>query len=562
MSAQRRSNSQPTIAKPNANANATARTASPSRGVAFTDPIQEDPESETDEHGKENRTDGMSIAERLKADKLLKASKRNTLPANFGKKFPMAMALQKMKSFGTLKARPIDQLGRDMAPERARPASVAKGRGEEHRRMSVQGRLSVEPRRGHETPQPSRPRSIPRPLVARPAPKPEPRISANLRVSTTPSIVVPFPDDAPDEGASETDSERGSVRNSFTDVHSGQSWNQLPKPVHVVPFNDDEMETARLGNDYDYFLNVVRHEPAHNRRYFEKQVENLSDLYEIGNVLGSGGYSQVRHCVERATGLAFAIKIIPREIYDKHRTRVEAEIAVLGRVDHKSIVRFYGVVRTPTDVCLVMELLTGGELFDDIIQHKYGYPEPEACRIITTVLEAIAHIHALGMVHRDIKPENFLFDRECSDPAAQLKVIDFGFSTFQNPYHMMVGTSCGTPDYIAPELLLEQPHGQSVDVWSAGVILFILLSGSPPFHAPDDVQLFEMIAQGHFTFPFAQWHDVSESAQELVTRMLQKSPVLRPTAEQVLAHPWTVKNNLINSQKMFGRTLNDSAAKE
>ena len=136
------------------------------------------------------------------------------------------------------------------------------------------------------------------------------------------------------------------------------------------------------------------------------------------------------------------------------------QACVLGLVHHPSIVKFHGVLRTPTHVCFVMDLLLGGELYDRIIERRTGYPEPEACRLIVQILEAVNHLHSRNIVHRDIKPENFLFDQYAEDPCEGLKLIDFGFSTFIDPTTEVIGASCGTPDYIAPELLLEKPHNQ------------------------------------------------------------------------------------------------------
>ena len=154
---------------------------------------------------------------------------------------------------------------------------------------------------------------------------------------------------------------------------------------------------------------------------------------------------------------------------------IHSQAAVLGSVSHPSIVKFYGIVRTPTSFCFVMELLDGGELFDRIIEKKNGFPEPEACRLITTILEAVEHLHVHHVVHRDIKPENFLFDYRYSSQG-MLKLIDFGFATFQNPRADMLGSSCGTPDYIAPELLSERPHNQAHPPSSHLIPL-------PPLHA-------------------------------------------------------------------------------
>jgi serine/threonine protein kinase len=158
-----------------------------------------------------------------------------------------------------------------------------------------------------------------------------------------------------------------------------------------------------------------------------------------------------------------------------------------------------------------MELLQGGELFDRIIDRKFGYPEPEACRLITIILEAVEHLHERGVVHRDIKPENFLFDD--STDTSMLKLIDFGFATFKNPNGLMIGSSCGTPDYIAPELLLERPHTESVDLWSVGVVLYILLCGFPPFYAETDDELFNLISQGNYDFPSPQWDTISRDGE-------------------------------------------------
>eukprot|EP00300_Choanocystis_sp_HF-7_P015395 c19037_g1_i2.p1 GENE.c19037_g1_i2~~c19037_g1_i2.p1 ORF type:complete len:332 (+),score=56.21 c19037_g1_i2:45-1040(+) len=223
--------------------------------------------------------------------------------------------------------------------------------------------------------------------------------------------------------------------------------------------------------------------------------------------------------------------------------------------EHDSIVRFYGIVRTPKHFCFVMELLDGGELFEKIIEQQEGYPEPEACRLITTILEAVEHLHKHGVVHRDIKPENFLFDYRHSSEGV-LKLIDFGFATFQNPHANMLGSSCGTPDYIAPELLLERPHNKAVDMWSVGVVLYTLLCSFPPFYAETDEELFDLIAAGTYDFPPPRWTKISADAKDLVSRLLQVDPAKRWTATQALGHPWIIRNNLLNAQRLFSARLN------
>lgn len=384
--------------------------------------------------------------------------------------------------------------------------------------------------------------------------------------------VVPNSDDS-DDGAITLRSAARQGSNSRSTGSSGGEKNRdkhrdksayVPRPLSPVggsvdilkptptKLNHNEPDTARQGNDYDYFLSAIRH--SKHKAYFDISVDDIESLFELHQDVGNGGYSTVRRAVDKRTGEERAIKLVAVPTYLQHRTRMEAEAAVLGSVSHKSIVKFYGTVRTPKHFCFVMELLEGGELFDKIIEKKTGYPEPEACRLITTILEAVEHLHAHGVVHRDIKPENFLFDYRNNAEGA-LKLIDFGFATFQNPHSDMLGSSCGTPDYIAPELLLEHPHNMAVDMWSVGVVLYILLCGFPPFYADSDDKLFELIARGQYDFPSPQWDHITKEAKHLVQMLLQVDPKQRYTATDALGHPWVIRNNLKNASRMFDQRL-------
>jgi len=327
-------------------------------------------------------------------------------------------------------------------------------------------------------------------------------------------------------------------------------------PYTPVPasLNYDEPDTARQGNDYNYFLHVIATQ-TQRRKYFDIETDDINDLYDLVDEIGSGGYSTVYRSIQKSTGEERAVKLVAISVYKQHRTRMEAEAAVLGSVSHPAIVKFYGIVRTPTHFCFVMELLVGGELFDRIIERKYGYSEPEACRLVSTILEAVEHLHAHGVVHRDIKPENFLFTTKPGETVGQLKLIDFGFATFQDPRFDMLGSSCGTPDYIAPELLLEQPHNQAVDLWSVGVVLYILLCGFPPFYAENDDKLFDLIADGVYDFPSPQWDHISREAKDLVSCLLIVDSRQRMTASQALAHSWIVRNNLLSSKSVLDRRM-------
>lgn len=223
--------------------------------------------------------------------------------------------------------------------------------------------------------------------------------------------------------------------------------------------------SAFYGNDYEYFLKTIwPQKKKEKKEYFDIKVNDIEEIFEVGEEIGSGGYSSVHKVIHKKTKKAFAIKFIGMDVYKKHIIRMEAEASILGTVHHPAVVKFYGVVRTPEHFCLVMELLLGGELFERMINNARGFPEQKACAIITSILESISHLHECGVVHRDIKPENFLFEKheddinENEDGSIGLKLIDFGFATFLDPLNDVFGSSCGTPDYIAPELLLEDPH--------------------------------------------------------------------------------------------------------
>lgn len=184
-----------------------------------------------------------------------------------------------------------------------------------------------------------------------------------------------------------------------------------------------------------------------------------------------------------------------------------------------------------------MELLTGGELFDSIVT-KGSYTEAEAAEVIRDVCSAIAYLHDEGIVHRDLKPENLIY----LDPSegSPIKITDFGLAKYRSGKSKAakMTTACGTPGYVAPEVLKNQPYGQEVDMWSVGVILYILLCGFPPFYHENTSQLYKQIKRGAYQFPDPYWNGVSDSAKDLIKLLLTVNPKLRYTAKQVLQHPW------------------------
>jgi len=182
-----------------------------------------------------------------------------------------------------------------------------------------------------------------------------------------------------------------------------------------------------------------------------------------------------------------------------------------------------------------MELLTGGELFDRIVA-KGSFSEREASEVTKNVTDAIAYIHKIGIVHRDLKPENLLFLNKDGD--SPIKITDFGLAKFRANNGVEMHTACGTPGYVAPEVLKSENYTKAVDMWSLGVILYILLCGFPPFYHPKTAELYKLIKKGEFDFPAPYWTDISDSAKDLVRKLLTVDPKKRYTAEQVLQHPW------------------------
>ena len=279
--------------------------------------------------------------------------------------------------------------------------------------------------------------------------------------------------------------------------------------------------------------------------------------YSIGRKLGEGRFSEVVLGTKVATGEEFAVKVVDQAALEEDEEALAAlhtEVAVLKRASsHAHVVALHAVIRTPATTYLVMELLRGGELFDAIIA-RGSFPEAEARALLRQLLSALAYCHRLGVVHRDLKPENVLFESaEAADSGeGSLKLIDFGYAALHRPGERLRGLS-GTPDYVAPEVLswyegdaadehAPPPDGveydASCDLWSVGVVLYILLCGFPPFYAEGEADLIAKVRAGRYEFTSPYWDDISGGAKDLITRCLSLRPKDRPTAQQALKHPW------------------------
>ncbi|KAL5566339.1 hypothetical protein UlMin_029503 [Ulmus minor] len=283
------------------------------------------------------------------------------------------------------------------------------------------------------------------------------------------------------------------------------------------------------------------------------RTQNLSDRYTLGRKLGQGQFGTTYLCTENSTGYRYACKSIPKrkllcpEDYDD----VWREIQIMHHLsEHSHVVRIRGTFEDHFCVHIVMELCEGGELFDRIVK-KGHYSEREAAKLTKTIVGVVEACHSLGVMHRDLKPENFLFDTEDEDAA--LKATDFGLSVFYKPGESFSDV-VGSPYYVAPEVLRKH-YGPEADVWSAGVILYILLSGVPPFWAETEMGIFRQILQGKLDFESEPWPGISESAKDLIRKMLERNPKKRPTAHEVLCHPWIVDDRIAPDKPLDSAVL-------
>lgn len=284
-------------------------------------------------------------------------------------------------------------------------------------------------------------------------------------------------------------------------------------------------------------------------------------------LLGEGSYGTVSKGTHKDTGALRAIKAIDKsKISDASRFQVEVDIQ--SALDHPNIVKLYEVFTDAKRVYLVMELCTGGELFDRIVAEaekhdgERAFDERGCATYMQQILGAMSYLHKHEYVHRDIKPENFLLQ----DPseAAEIKVIDFGLAKrFVVGSGERMKTKAGTPYYVAPQVL-EGNYDEKCDIWSCGVIAYILLCGYPPFYGDNDDQILKRVKKGDFEFNAADWKDVSDGAKDLIRKMLTKDPTKRPSASTMLEHPWlssraeaskgTVSRDLGSKLKKFNST--------
>ncbi|KJE92873.1 calcium/calmodulin-dependent protein kinase I [Capsaspora owczarzaki ATCC 30864] len=264
--------------------------------------------------------------------------------------------------------------------------------------------------------------------------------------------------------------------------------------------------------------------------------EFIRQKYTLKQLLGEGAFSEVVLGVDNVTHASIALKIIDKRNCTKQQS-LETEVAILKTAKHSNVIQLLDVFESPRYLYLAMELVTGGELFDRILEKGY-YTERDAAKLVKDILSAVQYLHSAGIVHRDLKPENLLFFSKDED--SKIMITDFGLSRIRKEADesLVMETTCGTPGYVAPEVLTRKPYDKAVDMWAVGVITFILLSGYPPFYAENNAELFKQIMRAEFSFDPNYWSDISESAKDFIRHLLTIDPEQRFTADQALEHPW------------------------
>jgi len=267
-------------------------------------------------------------------------------------------------------------------------------------------------------------------------------------------------------------------------------------------------------------------------------MSKVSEHYDIEQDLGKGAFSVVKRATHKKTGEKVAIKIIDKKTATtaQDTKRLETEVTILKKVSHPNIICLKDLYEDSNELCLVMELVTGGELFDKIVE-KGQYTENEASIIVKKMLSAVEYLHNQGIAHRDLKPENLLL-KSTSD--TEVMISDFGLSKIVSQQSIM-DTACGTPYYVAPEVLLSTGYDKEVDLWSVGVITYLLLCGFPPFYGESLPEVFEQIMKADYDFPDPYWTDISSEAKDLIKKLLVVDAKKRLSATEALKHPWVVK---------------------
>jgi len=302
---------------------------------------------------------------------------------------------------------------------------------------------------------------------------------------------------------------------------------------------------------------------AVNKQILESNEGDIREKYVIGEEIGRGGFSVVVEATSKQDSEKFAVKIVEKSLIAEDIKLLKREVEIMKQVEHPNILKLIEIYEDNENVYIVMELVDGSELFDRIVDKGY-YSEKNTVHIVKQILHAVKYLHEKGIAHRDLKPENLL----CSGSGSHevVKIADFGLSkVFSGDEDLR--TSCGTPGYVAPEVLMCESYDKSVDMWGIGIITYILLAGYPPFYAENDTDLFEKIMNAEYDFDDECWDDVSDLAKDFIKHLLVNNPEKRFDADQALAHEWITSSapdkalNIHQRMSQFNITRKEEAAK-
>jgi len=282
------------------------------------------------------------------------------------------------------------------------------------------------------------------------------------------------------------------------------------------------------------------------------KTRKFKEFYELKERLGHGKFSDVYEAVEHATSMKWAVKVINKiKLNKQEKEFLRTEIAIMRLIDHPNVIQLKEVFDTKKHLLIVMEMVEGGELFDRILK-KRVISEYGASQIIKQLLEVVSYLHEVGIIHRDIKPENILLADTSDIP--QIKLADFGLSKLAGPSDSQK-LACGTLGYVAPEVLSQEGYNFKADIWSIGVVAYLLLTGRLPFDHKEKQVLIDLTLNGTISFEASYWDRFTPLASEFIKKLLDRNIDSRPTAHDALQHPWIKTSDVmipraINMQKM------------
>lgn len=348
----------------------------------------------------------------------------------------------------------------------------------------------------------------------------------------------------------------------------------------ATPTTDINNENVTAQNESNHVAATHEHEKSaqNDENSTEKYTDEplpvypeLTKRYTINCQIGEGAFSKVYKAYDNHLKILVAVKVIDKSIMKPNQVdSVLKEVAIMRRLDHPNIVKLYNFINTPKYTFLMIEYITGGELFNQIVKYTY-FSEELSRHIIIQVVKAVDYLHSeVGVVHRDIKPENLLFQyipfhphregernqlRQSDDSkkldegvfdngaanVGQIKLADFGLSKVL--WDSNTKTPCGTASYTAPEIVKDESYSKSVDMWAVGCVLYTMLSGFPPFYDNDPKTLTLKVSKGEYTFLSPWWDEISKEAKDLVSHLLTVDPMKRYTPDDVLSHPWILRNS-------------------